>query len=74
MECCGVSSPLSTDIIDSVMEKLGSSYPLKCLRFTCNKLDKVDSESLQQVWMEHWGGMGKVIIDNNVIKLGVIDA
>ncbi|KAK3086036.1 hypothetical protein FSP39_012431 [Pinctada imbricata] len=73
MESCGVISPLSSDLIDAIMEKLSDRCPLKNLCFTCVKLDKIDMESLQQVWKDHWGDLSVIKLTENSVKLTVCE-
>ncbi|KAK3086523.1 hypothetical protein FSP39_019578 [Pinctada imbricata] len=73
MESCGVISPLSSDLIDAIMEKLNDRCPLKNLCFTCVKLDKIDTESLQQVWRDHWGDLSVIKLTENSVKLTVCE-
>ncbi|XP_029650533.2 tonsoku-like protein [Octopus sinensis] len=54
---CGISSPLTSDFLDSLGNKLSATIPLVKLHFSCVKLDTVDQNSLKQVWCGHWGDL-----------------
>ena len=68
---CGISSPLDIEFLDSVSEKLNSESPIRRLEFTCRKIEKVDSESLSQIWRERWGDLALVKIAEDLVKLSV---
>ena len=70
-DSCGISSPLDIEFLDSVSEKLNSESPIRKLQFTCRKIEKVDSESLSQVWRERWGDLALVVIEEDTVKLSV---
>ena len=56
LRCCGcaISSPLPTDFIDGVTEKLNHVTPLEELTFTCSGLTESDADVMTQVWTERW--------------------
>lgn len=51
---CGVVSPLSSDFLDILSDKLAGLSPLVYVAFSCHKLDPVDVDSLRQIWTDHW--------------------
>lgn len=71
LDGCGISSPLTSDFLDSVSEKLSSGAALRYLSFTCHGLDKVDVDSMRQVWMDHWTHLGCADIRGETVRLSV---
>ncbi|XP_069112103.1 tonsoku-like protein [Argopecten irradians] len=74
VEGCGLKSPLDTPFLDALSDKLAVPHPLRALSFTCRGLDKVDIESLGQIWLGHWKDIGQVDVTDSSVKLSVIDA
>lgn len=70
---CGVHSPLSVEFLDFLTEKLSARIPLRTLEFTCSKLEKLDIDSLTQVWTEKYEGFARVNCVGNQVKLTVSD-
>ena len=70
---CNLSSPLDTHFLDSMSDKLASSHPLKSFHFTCRNLEKIDIDSLKQVWTERWEDASKVDINGTSVLLSVRD-
>lgn len=68
---CGIKSPLTSDFLDSVSDKLTSGVALRYLSFTCQGLDKVDVDSIKQVWMDHWTNLGCADVQEETIRLYV---
>ena len=68
---CGLFSPLEVTFLDAMVDKLASTVPLRKLYFTCRKLEKLDSESLSQIWRERWAELARVDIDGQSVKLSV---
>ncbi|OWF54535.1 tonsoku-like protein [Mizuhopecten yessoensis] len=73
VEGCGLKSPLDTPFLDAVSDKLATSHPLRSLSFTCIGLDKVDIDSLSQIWLEQWKDIGQVDVTDLSVKLQVLD-
>lgn len=72
-ESCGLASPLDVDFLDAISEKLNCEAPIRRLQLTCSKLEKVDSESLTQVWKERWADLALINIVEESVKLSVAD-
>ena len=70
-DACGLCSPLDVEFLDAISEKLSSEAPLRKLAFTCQKLEKVDSESLGQIWTERWADLAKIEIVDISVRLSV---
>ncbi|CAC5396677.1 NFKBIL2 [Mytilus coruscus] len=70
-EGCGIISPLDTMFLDAISDKLMSDYSLKLVSFTCRNLDKVDADSLSQVWTEHWKDSALIQISSCLVRLSV---
>ncbi|KAK3589305.1 hypothetical protein CHS0354_026959 [Potamilus streckersoni] len=68
---CGIQSPLDVGFMDAVNDKLYASVPLRSLSFTCQKLDKLDCDSLQQIWTERWKDLAEVSFGENSVRLNV---
>ncbi|XP_071174589.1 tonsoku-like protein [Mytilus edulis] len=70
-EGCGIVSPLDTMFLDAISDKLMSDYSLKFISFTCRNLDKVDVDSLSQIWTEHWKDSAQIQISSSLVRLSV---
>ncbi|XP_052061225.1 tonsoku-like protein [Mytilus californianus] len=70
-EGCGIISPLDTMFLDAISDKLMSDYSLKFISFTCRNLDKVDADSLSQIWTEHWKDSAQIQISSCLVRLSV---
>ena len=68
---CGIQSPLSVEFLDALTEKLSVSVPLRLLEFSCFKLEKLDVDSLTQVWKDKFEDFGTVSFDEYHVKLSV---
>ena len=68
---CGLFSPLEVTFLDAIVDKLASTVPLRKLHFTCRKLEKLDVESLSQIWRERWAELARVDIEGQSVKLSV---
>ncbi|XP_060084011.1 tonsoku-like protein [Ylistrum balloti] len=73
VEGCGLKSPLDTSFLDAISDKLATPHPLRTLSLTCAGLDKVDIESLGQIWSGQWKDLGKIDITDSLVKLWVLD-
>ncbi|XP_052249902.1 tonsoku-like protein isoform X2 [Dreissena polymorpha] len=69
----GVTAPLSVEFLDAIMEKLASRVPLRRLAFSCIKLEKLDVDSLRQVWCDRYENFAEVSCGDNVVRLNVKD-
>lgn len=70
---CGFQSPLSVDFLDALTEKMSARVPLRLLELTCFKLEKLDIESLTQIWKGKFEEFGAVHCDMANVKLSVLD-
>ena len=70
-EGCGIMSPLDTIFLDAISDKLSADHSLKFISFTCRNLDKIDSDSLSQIWTEHWNESAQIDIKDNLVRLSV---
>ncbi|KAL4234064.1 hypothetical protein ACF0H5_005718 [Mactra antiquata] len=70
---CGFQSPLSSDLLDSLNEKLAARIPLRSVEFTCFKLEKLDVDSLKQVWTDKFKDLAHFVSNDNYIKMTVAD-
>ncbi|KAJ8302574.1 hypothetical protein KUTeg_018970 [Tegillarca granosa] len=65
---CGIKSPIDTNLLDSICDKLSCPTPLKYLKFTCYGLDKVDKDSLRQIWTQQWRDDGVILYTDSTTK------
>lgn len=73
-EGCTVSSPLNSDFLDSLNDKLQSARPLTFLSLSSQQLEKVDVECLSDIWTQSWqAGVGVVHNHCDVVRLCVED-
>jgi hypothetical protein len=68
-EGCGIMSPLDTIFLDAISDKLSADHSLKFISFTCRNLDKVDSDSLSQIWTEHWNDSAQILLETVVSEM-----
>ncbi|WAR12746.1 TONSL-like protein [Mya arenaria] len=69
----GIVGPLSVEFIDIIAEKLEAALPLRRLEFSCNRLKKIDTDSLQQIWQDKFEDYAEVSFSNNTVVLSVKD-
>lgn len=71
-EGCTALSPLNSDFLDSLNDKLQSARPLTYLSMSRPDLEKVDVECLSDIWTQAWqAGVGAVKQDSGIIRLCV---
>jgi len=70
---CGLVSPITTDVLDALVQKLGHSTPLTRLRMSCQKLTESDSAGLRAAWMARWQQQSSVVIGRETVTLSVND-
>ena len=68
---CGMVGPLTTDFLDFLTEKQTSAKQLKRLEFSCKKIEKLDIDSLSQVWRDQFGTLTFVTVTEDRILLSV---
>lgn len=71
MKDCVITAPISTEFLDCLTEKLAGSVPLRKLEFSCKKLDKLDADSLSQVWTSRYGDTAKIVFDGDSVMMSV---
>ncbi|XP_062583507.1 LOW QUALITY PROTEIN: tonsoku-like protein [Saccostrea cucullata] len=73
-EGCTITSPINSDFLDALGEKLDSARPLTYLSMSSDLLEKLDIECLTEVWTQYWQtGVGVVKNVLDVIELCVDD-
>lgn len=68
---CGMAGPFSTEFLDQLTEKQTSAVPLRRLEFSCKKLDKLDVDSVSQIWQTRYGNTAVVKITDGRVTLSV---
>lgn len=68
---CGIAGPFSTEFLDQLTEKQSSATPLRRLEFSCRKLDKLDTDSVSQIWQSCFGSLAVIKISNRQVVLSV---
>ena len=68
---CGITSPLGPELLDVIGEILTMPRPLRDLQFTCDKVIKLDFDSVEHIWRNVWSDDADVYIMDSSIKLGV---
>ncbi|XP_061196939.1 tonsoku-like protein [Saccostrea echinata] len=73
-EGCTITSPINSDFLDTLGEKLDSARPLTYLSMSSDQLEKLDIECLSDVWTQYWQtGVGVIRNVLDVIELCVDD-
>jgi len=67
----GISGPLSVEFIDVISEKLSSATPLRNLQFSVVKMEKVDMESLEQVWRDKYDDLSLISCTDDIVAVSV---
>ena len=70
---CSLSSPLPTDLIDSVNDKLSHQVPLRMLSLSSSRDAASDVDLLEEVWKTKWGQQAVCRVDRGGIQLSVLD-
>ena len=60
--------------MDAVTDKLFQEKPLRELRLTCERLTKLDLESLEQIWKSRWADLAQVKAVGDCVELSLKDS
>ncbi|CAG5130405.1 unnamed protein product, partial [Candidula unifasciata] len=69
---CSVTSPLESELLDALRNKMSSSVPLKKFVFTCRGLKIGDSQLLEGIWNNTWKDQGQVKADGMTVFMTVV--
>ena len=66
---CGLVSPVTTDLLDVLTDKLNHHFPCQRLELTCQGLNKSDTDALAEVWRHRWGVASEISVTGQTLIL-----